>query len=1295
MGEFSKEFDALLKACPNSVRGLFIARLRGLHKPGRQRRDAPQIEQRIRSEMQAAIDSHKDRLQCVPAISYPPDLPVSAKRDEIMAAINEHQVVIVCGQTGSGKTTQIPKMCLELGRGVDGLIGHTQPRRIAARTVASRIAEELSVPLGQQVGFKVRFGDGTSEKTLVKVMTDGILLAETRSDRKLHRYDTIIIDEAHERSLNIDFLLGYMHTLLPKRKDLKLIITSATIDAERFADHFATHAAPAPIIEVSGRTYPVEMRYDPDLVLSGVGIDEAAAVASTQLVNEGHADVLIFMPGEREIRMTAHALRKQDSLPERVEILPLYARLSASEQQRVFRPKGAPRIVIATNVAETSLTVPGIRSVVDPGVARLKRYNTRTKIQGLQVEPISQASANQRAGRCGRVAPGICIRLFAETDLESREEFTQPEILRTNLASVILQMVDLKLGAPSEFPFLDCPDNRQWRDGHETLRELGAIDDQDQLTKVGRVMAKLPVDPRVARMVIAGHEEHCLHEVLIIAAALSTQDPRVRPHDKRDAADQAHQQFKVEGSDFLSYLRIWDWYHDQWKDLSRRKLAKACEKNYLAPRRIDEWREVYRQLRSMSIELKFDPEKTSDDSDAIHRALLCGLLANIGTKGERFEYNGTRTTSFSINPGSSVFKTKPKWVMSAEIVRTTKVYARTLAKIEPKWIEDAAAHLIKRTHSGARWDEKTARVIADEKVTLFGLDIIPRRTVHFGPVDPVESRSLFIHHALIEGEFSSRSKAVKENRTLLDTVRTLEAKARRGDLIADTQAMHSFYDHRLPEDVYSGNSFDRWAAKMETENPGLLRMRESDLLESSAQEVTPISHPDRISFDTLNANVSYAYEPGETHDGASIRVSVSQLHQLSQEQVDWAVPGFLPARIEALIRTLPKHLRRQFDAAKVGNDLGNKLTQGESSIEVQLAQKLSEMTGTFVRPDDFRASEVPEHVHPRVEVVDSKGKAVGEGRQIRSLQRQFRGEATQSVKAVSEKVERSGITSWDFGELKETVQFQSKGKPSVTGFPALAIDGKSVRMLACSTKRDAELHTRPAIGLLYGLAIKHELRLRVKSLPGYTPLAMLGAACSAGAEMESIVLCRTGLAACVEGFAIVRTQEAFDERLPRAYDNGLETCQQSISNLGKIFDGFVRVRNRLDRGLPKDWHATANEIEAQLQLLTPDGYLLETPTNWLWSYPRYLKGIEVRLDRIRTGGIQKDRKLAGLVGPWVQCLGELYAQDAHLGAVAEEFATLRWMVEELRIATFAQELRTVMPVSDKRLRIQLDKIVHG
>lgn len=1276
------------------MRGRFIGRIRGLERKSDPKHRA-KIEQSIEADLQRAIEAFERRKASVPKVSYPEDLPVSQRRDEIIGAIRENQVVIVCGETGSGKTTQLPKMCLELGLGVGAMIGHTQPRRIAARSVASRIAEELGVKLGDQVGSKIRFSDSTNEQTYIKVMTDGILLAETRSDSKLRQYDAIIIDEAHERSLNIDFLLGYMHRVLHARPDLKLIITSATIDADRFAEHFGTKDQPAPVIEVSGRTYPVEMRYEPDHITSGMNIDEAASYAAAQLINERHDDVLIFMPGEREIRQTAHELRKRDHLPEGTEIIPLYARLSAAEQQRVFKPSGRPRVIIATNVAETSLTVPNIKSVVDPGSARMKRYNPRTKIHGLLVEPISQASANQRAGRCGRIAPGVCVRLYSETDFETRDAFTQPELLRSNLASVILQMADLNLGEPESFPFLDRPEHRQWRDGFETLRELGAIEEDGRLTGMGKTMARLPVDPRIARMVLAAKEEQCVHDVLIIASALSSQDPRVRPHEKRDAADQAHEQFQVEGSDFLAYLKIWDWYHQQHLKLTRRKLAKACEKVYLSARRIDEWREVYRQLRSLCIDMGINPEKGHNDPDAVHRALLAGLLANIGTKGETHEFKGARNSSFSISPGSALFSAKPKWVMCAEIVRTSKVYARTVAGIDTKWIEDAAAHLIKKTHSDPRWDEQSGRVVADEKVTLFGLDIVPRRTVHYGPIDPKLSRELFIHHALIDDQMRSSSKALKHNRRLIKEVGDLQAKARRNDLIADTQTLFSFYDARLPKDIYASKCFERWIRKAEASDSNVLKMTRADVLEHMPEEVTPEAYPDAVSFAGASSKLKYAFEPGQEMDGATIRVSVAALHQLTRQRVDWSVPGLIRPRIEALVRSLPKQLRRQFDANQIAGELAPTVREDRGSIESQLAEVLSVRTGIAVRPEDFRRDQLESYLFPRIEVIDEHGQAMEASRDLGKLQAKFAGEATKVVQEAGAGIEQTGMTGWAFDELPETIEFSRPGSPKVVGFPSLIVEEGTVSLKVLATRWESDLHTRSGLGLLYGLAIRRELRLRLKNLPGFTRLHMLSAACSMADQMETIVWTRVGTIICVDNQPIPRTKDDFELGLLGAWDRGVEETNRVITNLTQIFDSLMRVRGRLGEQHPSAWATAIKDMRGQLDMLVGDGALITAETRWLWCYARFLRAMEVRLDKLRSIGPERDAKAADRVYAWTQCLRELMAQGAHTAEVAEDFWTLRWMVEEFRVASFAQNLRTSMQVSEKRLREQLDRILHA
>lgn len=1287
-------FDDLLKRCPPAQKGRFIGRLKGLERKA-DNDHRTKIERSIREDLIRAIEGYERRKSNVPSVSYPEDLPVSQRRQEIIEAIRENQVVIVCGETGSGKTTQLPKMCLELGLGIGAMIGHTQPRRIAARSVASRIAEELGVKQGEQVGSKIRFSDSTNENTYIKVMTDGILLAETRSDPKLRQYDAIIIDEAHERSLNIDFLLGYLHRLLHTRADLKIIITSATIDAQRFAEHFGTKGQPAPVIEVSGRTYPVEMRYEPDHIASGMSIDESASYAAAQLLNERHDDVLIFMPGEREIRQTAHELRKRDHLPDGTEIIPLYARLSAQEQQRVFKPSGRPRVVIATNVAETSLTVPNIRSVVDPGTARMKRYNPRTKIHGLMIEPISQASANQRSGRCGRIAPGVCVRLYDETDFESRDAFTQPELLRSNLASVILQMSDLKLGEPEAFPFLDLPEHRQWRDGFETLRELGAIEEDGKLTKLGKTMARLPVDPRIGRMIIAAHDEGCVHDVLIIASALSVQDPRVRPHEKRDAADQAHEQFHVEGSDFLSYLKIWDWYHDQQVKLTRRKLAKACEKAYLSVRRIDEWREVFRQLRSLCQELGYELKKGHNDEDAVHRALLTGLLANIGNKGEKHEFKGARNSSFMISPGSALFSAKPQWVMCAEIVRTSKVYARTVAGVDPEWIEDAAAHLIKKTHSDPRWDEKTGRVVADEKVTLFGLDIVPRRTVHYGPIDPALSRELFIHHALIDDQLRSASKALKHNRRLIREIGTLQAKARRNDLIADTQTLYNFYDARLPKDIYASRSFERWVRKSESGDPNTLRMSREDVLEFMPEDVTPEAYPDQVSFAGATSKLKYAFEPGQDDDGATIRVSVAALHQLTRQRVDWSVPGLIHPRIEALVRSLPKQLRRQFDANQIAGELTPVVKEDKGSIEAQLAEVLTARTGIAVRPEDFRHDQLESYLFPRIEVIDEHGQALDASRDLGALQAKFAKEATKVVQEAGADIERTGMIGWEFDELPKTIEFTRPGSPKVVGFPSLIVEDGKISLKVLPTRWESDLHTRSGLGLLYGLAIRRELRLRLKNLPGYTKLHMLAAACSMADQLETIIWTRVGTIICVDNNAIPRNKDEFELGLLGAWDRGVDETNRVITNFTQIFESLMRVGGRLDEQHPNAWSRAIKDMRGQLDMLIANDALVTADTRWLWCYARFLRAMEVRLDKLRSIGPERDAKSADRVYAWTQCLHELMAQGAHTAEVAEDFWTLRWMVEEFRVASFAQNLRTSIQVSEKRLREQLDRIIHA
>ncbi len=1257
----------------------------------RLRRLGPDLRAReaLRDEILRSAERFDARRASVPRIEYP-DLPVSARRDDLLAAIRDHQVVVVSGQTGSGKTTQLPKICLELGRGVGAMIGHTQPRRIAARTVAARIAEELGAPA--LVASKMRFDDRTDDRTLVKVMTDGVLLAETRSDPLLRRYDTIIVDEAHERSLNIDFLLGILRRILPRRPDLKLIVTSATIDAARFADHFAGPDGPAPVIEVEGRTYPVGIRYEPRDAQDETTPEEHAADAAVRLIHQNQADVLVFMPGEREIRLTAHALRHHPHLPERAEIVPLYARLSPQEQQRVFRPSGNPRIVIATNVAETSLTVPNVRSVVDPGTARIKRYNARAKIDQLLVEPVSQASANQRAGRCGRVAPGVCVRLYDEADFNAREPFTPPELLRSDLAGVILQMTDLGLGDPAEFPFIDAPVRSRWRDGYDTLRELAAIDEEQRLTATGKRMARLPVDPRIARMILAGHDAHCLHDVLVIAAAMSVQDPRVRPHEKREAADQAHARFRVPGSDFLTIRAVWDFYHEQAKDLSRRRLARECEKNYLSPRRIDEWREVYRQLARLCRDMGLDPSPPREPAppDEVHRAILTGLLINVGRKGEQREYQGTRNTRFEIAPGSACVDPRPRWVMAAEIVRTTRVLARTVAAVRPDWIERAAEHLVKRTWTDPRWDEHTQRVVADEKVTFEGLELVPKRTVHYGPIDPVESRRIFIHHALVEGELDTASRGVRDNRRLEARLNTLAAKARRADFLAESEARFAFYDARVPPDVYTARAFERWAAKAEAADPDALRMREEDLLLAPPAEITPEAFPDRAEIFGARLEVRYALAPGADDDGATVRVTPAELQRITPDRAEWLVPGFVPHRVRAAVRTLPRDVRRRFDLDALADRVAARLAPDQGPVLHQVARLVSAEAGVAITPDQLRETAVPDHLRPRFEIIGPDGAVIDAGRDLETLRARHAAAAQAAVRTASTGHEADAVTPDTFTDLPESVEIAGpagRGKPQtpVVAFPALVLEGTAVARRLRPNPWQASRETRVGLAALFGQALKRDTKIRVRQLPGYERLAVHAGAAGLSDRPESVILTRAAAILCVDDRPPVRTRTDFQRRRAGAWDQAVPVTQEVINLLGQTLEGLARVRARLDRGLPDPWRHAQADVDQQLRLLTPPGWETAVPTRWLRCYPRYVRAVEVRLERLRAIGPARDLQQTRAVYAWLEKLAALARAGVEQSPAADAFEDLRWAVEEFRVATFAQELGTAVKVSQRRL----------
>ncbi|RDG35037.1 ATP-dependent RNA helicase HrpA, partial [Streptomyces corynorhini] len=1047
------------------------ARRLGRRLEGARRIRKPEARQTVLDEIAGEAGKATERIdrrrERVPSVSYPEQLPVSQKKDTILEAIRDHQVVIVAGETGSGKTTQIPKICLELGRGVRGMIGHTQPRRIAARTVAERVADELDTPLGEAVGWKVRFTDQVNQDaTFVKLMTDGILLAEIQTDRELLAYDTIIIDEAHERSLNIDFLLGYLAQLLPRRPDLKVVVTSATIDPERFSRHFGE----APIVEVSGRTYPVEVRYRPLLEEDGEEGDRdqitAIADAVDELQAEGPGDILVFLSGEREIRDTADALEKRKLRS--TEILPLYARLSHAEQNRVFQRHSGRRVVLATNVAETSLTVPGIKYVIDPGTARISRYSHRTKVQRLPIERISQASANQRKGRCGRTSDGICIRLYAEDDFTSRPEFTDAEILRTNLASVILQMTAAGLGEIEKFPFIDPPDHRNIRDGVQLLQELGAFDaaqkdPKKKLTPLGRKLSQLPVDPRLARMVIEADRNGCVREVMVIAAALSIQDPRERPAEKQTQADQQHARFKDETSDFLAFLNMWRYVREQQKTLSSSAFRRMCKSEYLNFLRIREWQDIYSQLRTVAKQLGIHLNEEDAGDQSVHVSLLAGLLSHIGMKdvkdagaeggrnSTKNEYLGARSAKFAVFPGSALFKKPPRFIMSAELVETSRLWARVNAKVEPEWIEPLAGHLLKRTYSEPHWEKDMAAVMAYEKVTLYGVPIVAQRKVNFGRIDAEASRDLFIRHALVEGDWRTHHQFFHDNRKLLGEVEELEHRARRRDILVDDETLFDFYDQRVPADVVSGAHFDAWWKARRRDEPELLDFERSMLINEKAGSVTKDDYPDSWRQGALKFRVTYQFEPGTDADGVTVHVPLQVLNQVTAEGFDWQIPGLREQVVVELIRSLPKPVRRHYvPAPNYAAAFLDRAVPLQEPLPVTLARELQRMVGVPVAADDFDLSRIPDHLKITFRIVDERRRKVAEDKDLEALRLQLRPKArkalSQAAAATAERsggeaIERTGLTDWTIGQLVRVFETRRAGQP-VKAYPALVDQGR-------------------------------------------------------------------------------------------------------------------------------------------------------------------------------------------------------------------------------------------------------------
>ncbi|MFF3575325.1 ATP-dependent RNA helicase HrpA [Streptomyces mirabilis] len=1304
--------------------------LRDAHRLGRRLEGARRIRKpEARTAVLAEIDAEVTKAEArmaerrtrVPAVTYPEQLPVSQKKSDIADAIRDHQVVIVAGETGSGKTTQIPKICLELGRGVRGMIGHTQPRRIAARTVAERVAEELDTPLGEAVGWKVRFTDQVNpDGTFVKLMTDGILLAEIQTDRELRAYDTIIIDEAHERSLNIDFLLGYLAQLLPKRPDLKVVITSATIDPERFSRHFGD----APIVEVSGRTYPVEVRYRPLLEEEGDDADRDQITAITDAVEElqaeGKGDILVFLSGEREIRDTADALTKKNY--RFTEVLPLYARLSHAEQHRVFQPHTGRRIVLATNVAETSLTVPGIKYVIDPGNARISRYSHRTKVQRLPIEPVSQASANQRKGRCGRTSDGICIRLYSEDDFDTRPEFTDAEILRTNLASVILQMTAAGLGDIEKFPFIDPPDHRNIRDGVQLLQELNALDPSEKdvrkrLTDTGRKLAQLPVDPRLARMVLEADKNGCAREVMVIAAALSIQDPRERPADKQTQADQQHARFRDETSDFLAFLNLWRYVREQQKERGSSAFRRMCKQEYLNFLRIREWQDIYSQLRTVAKQMGIHLNEDDAAEQSVHVSLLAGLLSHVGMKdvketgGEsgrstgKNEYLGARNAKFAIFPGSALFKKPPRFVMSAELVETSRLWARVNARIEPEWVEPLAEHLLKRTYSEPHWEKDQAAVMAYEKVTLYGVPIVAQRKVNYGRIDPETSRDLFIRNALVEGDWRTHHKFFADNRKLLTEVEELEHRARRRDILVDDETLFDFYDQRVPAHVVSGAHFDSWWKHKRHDEPELLDFERSMLINERAGDVSKDDYPDSWRQGRLKFRVTYQFEPGADADGVTVHIPLQVLNQVTDEGFDWQIPGLREEVVTELIRSLPKPIRRNYvPAPNFAKRFLDQAVPLQEPLPTTLARELKRMVGVPVTADDFDWSRLPDHLKITFRIVDERRRKLAEDKDLSTLQLQLKPKARQAISQAAaataereggESLERTGLTDWTIGTLTRVFETRRAGQP-VKAYPALVDDGPtantvSVRLFDTEAEQAQAMWTGTRRLILRNIPV-NPAKFASDKLTNAQKLAL--SANPHGSVQALFDDCAMAAADKLIGDfgGPAWDEESYRKLYDKVRAEIVDTTVRTVGQVQQVLAAWQACERRLKSTSSPTLLANLTDVRTQLNALVKPGFVTATGLRRLPDLMRYLVAADRRLQQMPTG-VQRDTTRMEKVHEMQDEYAWLLEQMPQGRPVPQQVLDIRWMIEELRVSYFAHALGTAYPVSDKRIVKAIDAAV--
>jgi len=1294
-----KQAKRKLSTSMTAERFRVIRRLDGLQNDHAKKGDSETILGKLsglEKKIQLSCDLAQRRKDRVPKPSYP-DLPVSQRRDEIIAAIKNNQVVIIAGETGSGKTTQLPKMCIEAGRGVFGMIGHTQPRRLAARTVSNRIAEELGSELGKDVGYKVRFQDKVDEGTYIKLMTDGILLAEMQHDRYLEKYDTIIVDEAHERSLNIDFLLGYLKNLLKRRRDLKLIITSATIDHERFSEHFSG----APIIEVSGRAFPVSVHYQPigggdDEDREGEGLEDSVLTAVQGVVDEsfGRAidsnarDILVFLPGEREIRNVADLLRRH--LKNELEILPLYSRLSNAEQNRVFASHSNRRVVLATNVAETSITVPNIGFVIDPGTARISRYSYRTKVQRLPVEAISQASANQRMGRCGRIAPGVCIRLYDEESFESRDEFTDPEILRSNLASVILQMKSLRLGEVHQFPFINPPDEKLINDGYRLLEELGAVTSTLELTEIGKTIARLPVDPRIGRMLIAANQYGCLHELISIGSALSLPEPWSRPHEKRSEADEKHKAFKDKESDFLAFVNLWSINEEKRQELSSGALKRWYKDNFLSYLRIREWRDLHRQLKLTVQELGWKQNEQPADYQSVHQAILSGYLSQVAMKDDDQQFLGTRNRKFSIFPGSNLAKRSPKWIVAAEIVETHKVYARTVAKIDPGWIEYVGNPLLKYRYFEPHWEKKRAAAVAFQETNLFGLIVNPKKKVDFSQVDPVNSREIFIHSALVAGDYFSRAPYHQHNQHLIEKIGYLEDKSRRRDILVDDLVVYEWFDKKIPANIVNGKGFEKWRKSVERKDPKCLFLSEGDLLAKDAADAAEHFFPDDVKVSGGKLKIDYVFEPGKKQDGINVVVPVTLINQVNEVALEWLVPGLELEKCIALIKSLPKSIRKNYVPVP---DVAALFLEGaldrEKSLVQQLTQFLRQRARINIKASDWGVSSLPDHLRANVQVVDDDGKLLQQSRDITTLKQEMQGtfkEAIDSVRVegVHNSADETEFTAWDFDNVPEVYEFDQNGAVVKT-YPALVDHQSCVSVQLCDSKDDACSKHQQGVLRLCILALPQQVKYLRKHCGVSKKIALQYAPFGSQQSLADGIATAAFYRAFINHQNVPRTKNEFSELISARKSFLVGEGNKIASLVTSILSAHHEVSKVINGKVPIARVNCYQDIKRQLSSLFVKDWIAKISYQRLEQYPRLLRAVSLRIERLQ-GNIDRDKVNAGQIDSyWSLYSGRQKSRDKD-GVFDPALDEFRWMLEEYRVSLFAQGMKTAYPVSEKRLK---------